>query len=173
MSKSLIERISSDKILEICKKVNTYKEACTKLNCGYRYLINALIKLNYYEEFNQKSKMFAKGKGTSVLKKLWIVRDKTGFHTDHKIWCQELFNGNIKANSVRIKQHLILAGLKIDKCECCGITEWNGKPISLQLHHKDGNSNNNSLENLKILCPNCHSQTDNYGSKNIRNKEKH
>ena len=40
------------------------------------------------------------------------------------------------------------------------------KPISLQLHHNDGNRNNNSLDNLKVLCPNCHSQTDSYAGKN-------
>ena len=45
---------------------------------------------------------------------------------------------------------------------CCGITEWNNKPIVLQLHHIDGNHNNNNLENLQLLCPNCHSQTENY-----------
>jgi len=172
MSKSIIERLDSNKILEVCKSVNTYNEACKILNCGYRYLINSLIKLNYYEEFSKKNKYFAKGKGIKKLNKPWIIRDKKGFHTDYKIWCKELFKGNIISTSVRIKQHLILAGLKQDKCECCGIINWQNKPITLQLHHKDGNSNNNALENLEILCPNCHSQTDNYGSKNIKNKEK-
>lgn len=53
------------------------------------------------------------------------------------------------------------------KCECCGISEWNGKPITLQLHHKDGNHNNNEEENLSLLCPNCHSQTESFcGKKN-------
>ena len=59
------------------------------------------------------------------------------------------------------------------KCEICGISEWNGKPISLQLHHVDGNRKNNLLSNIQILCPNCHSQTDNYAGKNINiNKHK-
>ena len=48
------------------------------------------------------------------------------------------------------------------KCECCGISEWNNKPIKLQVHHIDGNHNNNVRNNLMILCPNCHSQTDNW-----------
>ena len=48
------------------------------------------------------------------------------------------------------------------RCECCGITEWNGKEIKLQVHHIDGNHNNNVRENLMILCPNCHSQTENW-----------
>ena len=48
------------------------------------------------------------------------------------------------------------------RCECCGLTEWNGKKIKLQVHHIDGNHNNNVRNNLMILCPNCHSQTDNW-----------
>ncbi len=46
-----------------------------------------------------------------------------------------------------------------NKCEECGITEWLGNPISMEVDHIDGNKNNNDLSNLKILCPNCHSQT--------------
>lgn len=48
------------------------------------------------------------------------------------------------------------------RCECCGITKWNNKYIKLQVHHIDGNHNNNTRNNLQILCPNCHSQTDNW-----------
>lgn len=56
------------------------------------------------------------------------------------------------------------------KCSICGITDWNNKPITFELHHKDGNSKNNNLDNLEILCPNCHSQTDNFRSKNHSSK---
>lgn len=54
------------------------------------------------------------------------------------------------------------------KCECCGLSEWNKLPITLQAHHIDGDRTNNVLDNLSLLCPNCHSQTDNFGSKNIK-----
>ena len=56
------------------------------------------------------------------------------------------------------------------RCECCGISEWNGQPLILQVHHIDGNHNNNTRDNLQILCPNCHSQTDNWTYKKIPNK---
>lgn len=52
-------------------------------------------------------------------------------------------------------------------CACCNnIGEWNGQQLSLQLDHIDGDSNNNELTNLRWLCPNCHTQTSTYGSKN-------
>lgn len=55
------------------------------------------------------------------------------------------------------------------KCSECGISDYNTKPITLELEHKDGNSENNSLENLCFLCPNCHSQTPTYRNKNRGN----
>ena len=55
------------------------------------------------------------------------------------------------------------------QCESCGLTEWKGQPVPLESHHKDGNYKNNEEENLELLCPNCHSITDNYRGKN-RNK---
>lgn len=61
-----------------------------------------------------------------------------------------------------------LIKLRGRKCECCGLSEWNSIPITLQAHHIDGDRTNNVLENLALLCPNCHSQTDNFCSKNIK-----
>ncbi len=74
-----------------------------------------------------------------------------------------LKNKNIKSHILRVK--LIEDGIKEHKCEGCGLTAWKGKPIPLELHHKDGNHNNNELNNLELLCPNCHAFTDNYRGK--------
>ena len=52
-------------------------------------------------------------------------------------------------------------------CEVCGITEWMNKPAPLELDHKDGNPNNNALENVRLICPNCHAQTATYKGKNM------
>ena len=78
---------------------------------------------------------------------------------------------NTNINSSKLKKKLIDSGLKNEICECCGLTEWNGKPIPLQLHHINGDRTDNRIENLQILCPNCHAQTDNYCGKNTKNKK--
>ena len=69
-------------------------------------------------------------------------------------------------NTWRLRNRLIREGIKARQCEQCGNTEWMGQAIPLELHHKDGDRRNNTLETLELLCPNCHAATDNYrGSK--------
>ena len=69
-------------------------------------------------------------------------------------------------NSNRLKKRLIEENVKEACCEICGIEEWLGKPAPLELDHINGDRFDNSLENLQILCPNCHAQTETYRGKN-------
>ena len=72
----------------------------------------------------------------------------------------------------KLKSKLIEAGLKENKCEMCGISMWAGRPLICQLHHINGDNTDNRLENLQMLCPNCHSQTDNYCGQANKPQEK-
>lgn len=64
-----------------------------------------------------------------------------------------------------------LIELRGQQCECCKNTTWLNQPINIEVHHIDGDKSNNQLENLQLLCPNCHSYTDNYGSKNKKQSD--
>ena len=68
--------------------------------------------------------------------------------------------------SNKLKRRLLKQGIKQPLCEQCGLTEWQGRPISLELHHKNGNNRDNRLDNLMLLCPNCHALTDSCRGKN-------
>lgn len=74
-----------------------------------------------------------------------------------------------KSHDLRLR--LIKEGMKEAKCEYCGTVEWMGKPVPLELEHKDGDHQNNLFENLAIICPNCHAQTDTHAGKNIGKKK--
>ncbi|MFL5823858.1 MAG: HNH endonuclease [Solirubrobacteraceae bacterium] len=79
-----------------------------------------------------------------------------------------LQNGR-RRNRYHVKLRLLSAGLKQARCERCGLTEWREKPLSLELHHVNGDGLDNRLENLELLCPNCHSQTSTWGGRNRGN----
>ena len=69
--------------------------------------------------------------------------------------------------SYRLKRRLIEQGLKETRCELCGLDTWNGQPIPLELDHINGKRDDNRLDNLRVLCPNCHAQTPTYRGRNI------
>lgn len=66
-----------------------------------------------------------------------------------------------------LRQRLIREGIKEHRCEVCGLTEWNGMPIPLELDHINGRRDDNRLENIRLICPNCHAQTPTYRVRNI------
>jgi len=83
---------------------------------------------------------------------------------------QLLVVGRKRTSRTHLKRRLIRAGLKANRCEACGITDWQGKPLNMELHHVNGDGEDNRLENLQLLCGNCHAQTDNWGGRGKRRK---
>jgi DNA-binding CsgD family transcriptional regulator len=79
---------------------------------------------------------------------------------------EELLKSGTYRGRYHLKARLIREGLKTARCEGCGLIDWRGAPITLALHHVNGIRNDNRLENLELLCPNCHSQTDTFAGRN-------
>lgn len=77
-----------------------------------------------------------------------------------------LVAGRLKTNRSHLKRRLLDEGLKANRCEQCGLTEWRGQFLSMALHHINGEGKDNRLSNLELLCPNCHAQTENFAGRN-------
>jgi hypothetical protein len=91
----------------------------------------------------------------------------------HLIPLEELLVRGRRTGRSHLKARLIEAGLKENRCEQCGISAWRGLPLNVQLHHKNGEGTDNRAENLQFLCPNCHSQTRNYGGRKRNQSNRH
>lgn len=78
---------------------------------------------------------------------------------DKDVFCNE---SNKSLSSISMIERLVLNGTMQYKCDICGVFEWLGQAVRLHLDHIDGDRANNGIENLRLLCPNCHSQTSNY-----------
>jgi len=78
----------------------------------------------------------------------------------------ELFVAGRYRNRANLKRRILSESLKPNACAVCGIARWRDRPLSLALHHVNGDRLDNRLENLELLCPNCHSQTDTYSGRN-------
>jgi 5-methylcytosine-specific restriction endonuclease McrA len=80
-------------------------------------------------------------------------------------YLKEKEKGKLHSWDTLRKYHFII---QKNTCEVCGTREWNGESVPLELHHLDGDRTNNGDDNLQVLCPNCHSQTDNFRGRNSK-----
>ena len=96
----------------------------------------------------------------------WKNKDYTG-NKGCKILLSEILEGkHPEYQTFKLKNRIIKEKIKENKCEVCGITSWTGKELIMQLDHIDGNPHNHKLENLRMICPNCHCQTPTWCGKN-------
>ena len=135
-----------DDILQWIKENKSKAWMARELNCNQKTIASKLLKWGIEYKGNQSHK------GEKINKTYVPAQEYLG--TDKMI------------SSYKLKLKLLQEGIKDYECERCKRRFWLDEPIPLELHHKDGNHFNNSLENLEILCPNCHALTDNYRSKN-------
>lgn len=111
------------------------------------------------------------GSGIAAIKEMIEKYQFDISHFTGQLWNKDkvnekkYYNGNALSRGQALRDLTIL---RSHKCEKCGLTEWQDQKIPLEVHHKDGNHLNNEMENLELLCPNCHAQTENYRSKNRR-----
>ena len=144
------------------------REVLANAVAGSRSIREALEKLGLapaggnYESFNKAVRKF--GIATTHFTGQGHLRGHTHNYNTRPLR-SVLVRGRLE-QTFRLKRRLISAGIKSHRCECCGLTEWLGHPVPLELHHKDGDRTNNTLSNLELVCPNCHALTDNYRGKN-------
>lgn len=157
MRTSKIYEIGKDNLQELLEESNTYGEVLNKI--GLSVIANNFKTLNKYIELWNLS--------TETIEK---NRRKAMSHIKYTegVFKKSLEDGTCTLSPSKTLKKIIQYGLKEYKCEKCGVSSWNGNDIILELHHKDGDHSNNRFDNLQILCPNCHSQTDNFRAKNIR-----
>ena len=144
-------RCSDVEIVEASMKTNSASSAAAMLGIQYGTYKRHAIRLGVFKT-NQS--------GTGISKP---VLD------DRKMSLDDILDGKhpqYQSNKLRLR--LLQEGIKEHKCEACGITEWLGNPAPLELDHIDGDRHNHKLDNLRLLCPNCHSQTDTYRGRNTR-----
>lgn len=147
-------KISKEEAEKIVKDVFTVADFCRAV--GWKPTSgNYRIFYKYVKEYNLDTSHFT-GQKTNLGGKLYSGGSNEDYFKKDKL---------IKGSEL-MRRLINKAGVEY-KCAKCGITEWQGLPITLQVHHVDGDHFNNELSNLQILCPNCHSQTDNFaGNKN-------
>lgn len=143
-------KVTDKQIIDASLTSMTASEAASKLGIKYETYKKHALRLNTFK-INPGGKGLNKPKIDGV-GKISLTEILEGLHPSYQ------------TNKLRIR--LIAEGIKQEKCEVCGIEDWNGKKLSFDLEHIDGNSRNHRLKNLMIICPNCHSQTDTYRGKN-------
>ena len=152
-SKSKVYQVSDEVFKDIVANANTYSDCLRALGLTTRGGSSSDILKRRIAELNCSTEHF----GTLQMKSPSAKYDLD----------EILVENSTYANISRLKIRLINEGRLEYKCACCGNTgEWQGQKLTLQLDHINGKNNDHRIENLRLLCPNCHSITETYAGKN-------
>jgi hypothetical protein len=136
---------SSESIAEVARKLG-----CNRSGSGFYTLRNAAKELNLTQDHMAEKSV----------------------HRSHRTWnkrhplSEALVQDSTYVNTNSLKHKLYKAGIKKEECEWCHIVEWREQKAPLVLDHINGIRQDNRIENLRILCYNCHAQTETFGRKN-------
>ena len=170
-------------ILALLAEGKTYKEivaetGCAKSTISYHaksakpppsYKVHDWAEVQRYYDAGRSGRQCMKQFG--ICAAVWHNAAKNGkiiLREDKPIPLEELTAANRITSRAHLRWRLLRAGVLDPVCAECGIVEWNSKPLSMHLHHINGVNNDNRLDNLQMLCPNCHSQTDSYSGRNSK-----
>lgn len=140
-------KITREQIVKVCKESESMAKAAVELKIHFNTLKRLAIKYECYQP-NPGLKGCSKP-------------------IDPKIKLSEILEGkHPHFQTFKLKNRLIKEGIIKNECSICGISSWQNKSLNMELDHIDGDRTNHKLENLRMLCPNCHAQTETYRSKN-------
>jgi 5-methylcytosine-specific restriction endonuclease McrA len=158
LAHSKVWAVSRDRFREVVNGSSSKKQILIKLGLraaggNFNTLTARLIKEGLLEDLSLRTREHIKNS-------LWNVRKR------RTIPLEEILSENSNYDRKHLKSRLLNTGKLNYKCALCGMgPEWKGKPLTLQIDHINGIHNDNRIENLRILCPNCHSQTETYVGK--------
>jgi 5-methylcytosine-specific restriction endonuclease McrA len=141
--------INDQAVIEAAETTNSATEAAAKLGVHYTTYRTHAKRLGVF-------KTNSSGKGTHKRRAPQVATETI------------LSNQHPQFQTYKLKHRLIKEGLLENVCSRCGLKDWQGESIQMHLDHHDGNKYNHSIDNLRMLCPNCHSQTSTYCGRNKR-----
>ena len=162
---SIIWTVPKEELQEVVKSKNSISDVLKHYNFGATGATHITLKKRLIEDgidFSHIKMGYKSNEGR-----------KFNFKKTKEECINLLFINNSNYPTKTLKDYIILYNLLAYKCEACrNDGSWNNKPLSLQLDHINGIRTDNRLENLRFLCPNCHSQTETFGARNHKEKER-
>lgn len=153
MAKALVDNFTKEELEQIVKNSHSYRDVIKKV--GYTTVSGGNTKTvrNRIEKYEIDTSHFSNN-GAMI-------------RTEENVFCKD------STAAQKVLRDWFKKGEYVPyQCDCCGISEWQGKKLVLQLDHINGDNHDNRLENLHWLCPNCHSQTDTFCGKQLRKERK-